>query len=137
MNKPYIVIADDDPDDRDLFADAAADTGARVKSVSNGAELMAALAGGEMPNMVFLDLNMPEKSGKECLSEIRADARFESLPVIIYSTSSSRRDIDDTLALGASLYWVKPNSFGRLKSVLRELVGNDWSTAPAQYLVAE
>jgi len=137
MNKPYIVIADDDPDDRDLFTEAAAGTGARVKSVRNGAELMRTLRDESIPDLLFLDLNMPEKNGKECLSEIRSDGRLASLPIVIYSTSSSRKDVEDTMALGASLYWVKPNSFGRLKSVLQELVSKDWSAIPEQYLLQE
>jgi CheY-like chemotaxis protein len=111
------MLADDDPDDRDLLAEAIiAGNSAHVESAHNGAHLMLALtAMEELPDMIFLDLNMPEKNGKECLSEIRQHDRLKGVPVIIYSTSSSKKDIDDAFDLGATLYVTKPNSFSELK----------------------
>jgi len=122
------MLADDDPDDRELFAEAALSHDARVDSVPNGIELMENLHQSEtLPDFVFIDLNMPEKSGKECLTEIRRHDRLKNIPVIIYSTSSSKKDIDDTFALGANLYLTKPNSFSELKRAVRRVLNLDWS----------
>lgn len=123
-----ILLADDDPDDRELFAEAIESHDTEVDSVPNGIQLMENLSQNDaLPDLVFIDLNMPEKSGKECLSEIRNHERLKDIPVIIYSTSSSRKDIDDTFELGANLYITKPNSFSELKKALRKILQIDWS----------
>jgi len=121
-----IMLADDDPDDRELFTEAA--SGHDVDSVPNGVQLMKRLNHGEMlPDFVFIDLNMPEKNGKECLQEIRQHDRLKNLPVIIYSTSSSKKDIEDTFDLGANLYITKPNSYSELKKTVQNILQIDWS----------
>ena len=124
-----ILLADDDPDDRELFTEAAEAHGAKVQSVPNGMQLMSLLRTAEiLPDFILLDLNMPEKNGKECLREIRADRRFNDIPVIIYSTSSSKKDVDETFEMGADLYITKPNSFSELKSTVKNMLEMDWAT---------
>lgn len=123
-----ILLADDDPDDRELFTEAATLQNACVQSVANGMELMQALDQFDpLPDFILLDLNMPEKNGKECLQEIRKHTRFNDIPVIIYSTSSSHKDIEDTYAMGANLYITKPNSFSGLKATVKSILEIDWS----------
>jgi DNA-binding response OmpR family regulator len=123
-----ILLADDDPDDRELFAEAAESHNAVVESVPNGMQLMNTLTRAQhLPNFIMLDLNMPEKGGKECLQEIRQHNRFDDVPVIIYSTSSSKKDIDDTFAMGANLYITKPNSFSELKATIKNILEMDLS----------
>ncbi|RYZ90930.1 MAG: response regulator [Proteobacteria bacterium] len=122
------MLADDDPDDRELFVEAALGYDTHIQSVANGTKLMENLHLSEiLPDFVFIDLNMPEKSGKECLSEIRGHDRLKNIPVIIYSTSSNQRDIDDTFELGANMYLTKPNSFTELKSAVHTVLQLDWS----------
>lgn len=129
-NTIKILLADDDPDDRELFTEAAESHNAIVDSVPNGAQLMQTLTTtDELPDFILLDLNMPEKGGKECLQEIRQHNRFDDVPVIIYSTSSSTKDIEDTYAMGANLYITKPNSFTELKSTIKNLLGMEWTAA--------
>jgi CheY-like chemotaxis protein len=79
----------------------------------------------ELPSIIFLDLNMPRKTGKECLAEIRKNPRFKSIPVIIYSTSSHKRDIQETHSCGANLYMPKPNSFTGLVDVVTKVFSID------------
>ncbi len=124
VEKNYrILLADDDADDRELFAEAVQECGAEIECVPNGAKLMRKLrALSTMPDCIFLDLNMPEKGGKECLMEIRRDEKLRHLPVLIYSTSSNKRDIDETYELGANRYVTKPTSFMLLKKTVRELL---------------
>jgi CheY-like chemotaxis protein len=71
-----------------------------------------------------LDINMPQKTGIDCLKEIRADNRFNDVAIAIYSTSSSEKDMDDTFLHGANVYIHKPNSFDKLKKVLGKAIMN-------------
>ena len=127
-----ILLADDDPDDRDLFEEAFAGLNASVSSVQNGIELMKVLeSDGDLPDFIFLDLNMPERNGKECLRDIRAK-KLDDVKVIIYSTSSNAKDIDDTFALGADLYVKKPNTFTELIKTAESILTFDWDHEPAR-----
>ncbi|RZJ35923.1 MAG: response regulator [Flavobacterium sp.] len=124
-----VMLADDDPDDRDLFTEAINEYNADVDSVANGVQLMSALQQkvNDLPDLIFLDLNMPEKGGKECLREIRGDKKLKDVPVLIYSTSSSKKDIDETFELGANLYITKPSSFSELRRTIKDILDMDWS----------
>lgn len=122
-----ILLADDDPDDRELFAEAFAGLNAKVSSVKNGGELMRTLEQSvEIPDYIFVDLNMPERNGKECVRDIRAISRLAASKVIIYSTSSNAKDIDETFQLGADLYVQKPTSFVALIGVARNVLMINW-----------
>jgi DNA-binding response OmpR family regulator len=78
------------------------------------------------PHILFLDLNMPCKTGIDCLKEIRENRQFDDLSIAIYSTSSSEKDIEETFNSGANVYIKKPNDFGKLKKVIHEVVSIDW-----------
>lgn len=124
-----IILADDDADDRELFEEAIAEHKHIIfDKAKDGVELMKKLNDSEtLPNIIFLDLNMPGKTGRKCLEEIRSNKKFANIPVVIYSTSSSIRDIDDTHALGANLYIRKPNSFQELAEVVKKVFSLDWN----------
>ena len=125
-----VLLADDDADDRDFFTDAVKEAapGVKVETVSNGEQLLERLSNGStLPDIIFLDLNMPLKDGHECLSDIRASEKLRHIPIIIYSTSSSREHIDETYECGASLYVRKPDSFTDLKSIARKIFALDWN----------
>lgn len=132
MNKEftYIVLADDDEDDRFIFTEAFEELKIKnkVATFKDGIELMAYLEqpDNELPDLLFLDLNMPKKSGMECLREIKANKRFNDIIVAIYSTSSSEEDIENTFVLGANIYIKKPNDFEELKKTLSEVVTTNW-----------
>jgi CheY-like chemotaxis protein len=119
----YILLADDDADDQELFVEALADTPTEISAVYNGIQLMQKLTSdSRLPDIIFLDLNMPEKDGKECLSELKRTPELASIMIFIYSTSRSKRDIDETFDLGATLYITKPNSFTELKHTLKSVI---------------
>lgn len=128
--KLYILLADDDEDDRLFFKDALAETRLKtqVHTVNDGAYLMEYLAqpGIRLPDIIFLDLNMPRKGGIECLKEIRRDPRLKDICIAIYSTSSSEADIEDTFVMGANVYIRKPGDFNELKGVLEEVISINW-----------
>lgn len=117
-----IVLTDDDEDDRFFFQEAldALNFDITYNQFEDGSELMNHLKGSliNLPSLLFLDLNMPKKSGLECLKEIRADEVLKDLFVIIYSTSSSENDILKAYEVGADNYLSKPTSFKNLKSSL-------------------
>jgi len=110
-----ILYADDDKDDRELFQQALKDahTDAKLTTVEDGDKLMKYLAqvDGQHPDIIFLDINMPCKNGKECLKEIRSKKELDEVPIVMFSTSSYKEDIDETFANGANLYVSKPVFF--------------------------
>lgn len=132
MNKEYmhIILADDDEDDRLFFTDAFDELkiNTKVQTYNDGAELMDYLNDEEaiLPEILFLDLNMPKKNGIECLKEIKANPKFSNIAVAIYSTSSSEEHIEETFVTGANIYIKKPSDFNVLKKVLSEVVTINW-----------
>lgn len=132
MQKDYIhiMLADDDEDDILFFTDALDELkiNTQVNSFKDGEELMNYLNRDDarMPNVLFLDLNMPKKTGIECLAEIKASKKMSDIAVAIYSTSASDEDIERTFVLGANIYIKKPSDFNKLKKVLSEVVALNW-----------
>lgn len=127
LNQPlHILLADDEENDRLLFVDALGElkTKTIINIVNDGVELMEYLSKEEntLPHLLFLDLNMPRKNGIECLKEIRATNKFNDIDIVIFSTSLSEKDIEETLINGANVYINKPNSFDALKQALYKVV---------------
>lgn len=126
----HVLLADDDDDDRLFFRDAIKE--AKVKTVLNvvndGVELMDYLNSydSRLPNLLFLDLNMPRKSGMECLTEIRSNHKLKDLCIAIYSTSGLEKDIEDTFVKGANIYIKKPSDFEELKNILDKVININW-----------
>lgn len=126
----HIMLADDDEDDRLFFKEAFEEVkiNYRISAFNDGEQLMEHLydTSNPLPDIIFLDLNMPRKSGIECLKEIRANDRLKKISVAIYSTSSSEQDIEDTFVSGANVYIKKPNDFNMLKKILSDVVHINW-----------
>ena len=125
-----ICLADDDEDDRLFFTDAFDELkiNTKVKTFNDGVELMNYLNSENsiLPNVLFLDLNMPKKNGVECLLEIKQNEKFSDIAIAIYSTSSSEEHIEETFVNGANIYIKKPNDFENLKKILSEVVSMNW-----------
>ena len=118
-----LLLADDDEDDCVFFKDALADLDFPVALVvvNDGVQLMNYLSYspfGNLPDILFLDLNMPRKSGFECLSEIKLIDKLKDLPVIIFSTSLDMNVVDLLFEKGAIYYIRKPGDFSKLKKVI-------------------
>lgn len=126
----HVLLADDDEDDRQAFQDAFLETkmDTLVTTVNDGRQLMDYLydKSRSLPDIVFLDLNMPAKNGVECLKEIRSDARFKDMTIAIYSTSLSDQDVEDTFVAGANVYIRKPNNYSSLKNILEIVMNINW-----------
>lgn len=121
MNKfTNILLAEDDLDDYKYLVEAFHKLSPEFKidRAVNGLECITYLKTKEIPHVVFLDLNMPIKSGMECLKFIRQNDQFNHLPVVIYSTSHYIRDIDTAYKSGANFYIVKPANGENISDIL-------------------
>jgi len=122
------LLVDDDEDDREIFCLALADADPSVKCIQakDGLEALNLLKDRSfVPDYIFLDLNMPLMNGKECLEEIRKQRHLNEVPVIIFSTSSSEKDILETKNLGASAFIKKPPLTSTLSKNLLEVFNDD------------
>lgn len=121
-----VFLADDDEDDRMLFSEALEEISLETKlSVFNhGQELLDYLFQPDiqLPNFIFIDLNMPIKNGIQCLKEIRMNSCFKDLNIAIYSTSSCEKDIEESYLNGANLYINKPNSFTQICKLIETVL---------------
>ena len=131
-----ILMADDDPDDRELTREAfeEAKLANDLKFVEDGVELLDYLhrrgkfadpATSPRPGIILLDLNMPRKDGREALQELKQDPRFRAIRVIILTTSKAEEDILRTYNLSAASYITKPVTFEALVDVIKTL-GRYW-----------
>ncbi len=131
-----ILLADDDADDCIFFKDALDELSitASLSTVNSGVELMNFLENPaiNLPHILFLDLNMPRKTGFDCLAEIKANEKLQQLPVIIYSTSFNPEVMDLLYNNGAHYYIRKPADFKNLKSVLHKALSISRETIHAR-----
>lgn len=134
-----LLLADDDTDDCIFFREALEElsVSAKLTTVNDGVQLMQLLYVKEtpLPDAIFLDLNMPLKSGLECLSEIKLDEKLKKILVIICSTSLNMDVVDLLYQKGAHHYIRKPGEYDKLKKVVLEavtLIAKNESTQPAR-----
>lgn len=119
MRNSFILIADDDADDKLLLETAFHEIGftGKIKFVSNGEELTEFLHGlesSENPGVIILDLNMPRKNGLEVLRELRSNNNFVSVHIVVFSTTKNEAEVQDCMKLGADSYFVKPINYNAL-----------------------
>ena len=134
MHTPMTVfenvwLADDDADDCELFEEAIRHILPAVSLllIKNGDELMKQLEIDLPPDILFLDINMPCKDGLDCLKEIRAQKRFEKLPIVVFSSSIQPKHIEESYGLGANLYYSKPLTFTNLITGLGRIFQMNWN----------
>jgi CheY-like chemotaxis protein len=121
-----ILLAEDDSDDCYFFKEALKELTlpTQLNTVQDGEQLMQRIttAINELPDVLFLDLNMPRKNGFECLSEIKLNKKLNQLPVIIYSTSFHNTIADILYRNGASFYISKPTDISTLKKTVQQII---------------
>lgn len=124
-----IILAEDDEDDQMFFRDALLEISSEIDLHinDNGEELMSALTKecSLIPDIIFLDLNMPIKDGFTCLQEIRVNDKFKNCPVIILTTSNNPEHIELAYQFGANLFVSKPNNFYDLKTTLNNIINGN------------
>ena len=133
MNPPSplrILLVEDDIDDCMFFQDALNESGIETSLViaTKCTNILDVIGTDpeKLPSLIFLDLNMPLVSGQECLLIIRSQPDLNTIPVIIYSTSAIKREVDETFDKGANLYLQKPSSFQLLVIALKKILQMNW-----------
>jgi CheY-like chemotaxis protein len=129
-----ILLADDDPGDACLVREALARSalGSRLHVVRDGVELLAFLrrapgyTSAPRPDLILLDLNMPRMGGNETLCELKSDHELRSIPVVIFTTSTARDDIQRSYAMQASCYVAKPAELPDFVAVVKAMEDH-WS----------
>ena len=111
-----ILLVEDNPGDARLTLEALKDAkiSNRIMIARDGVEALAILrregphAGAARPDLILLDLNLPRMDGRELLREIKVDAAFRRIPVVVLTTSSAEEDIISSYDLHANCYITKP-----------------------------
>jgi CheY-like chemotaxis protein len=109
---------DDDADDLEIFREALTvlNPGITVISADNGLaafKLLQSLS-GQLPDFIFLDINMPVMNGKEFLYVAMKEVSLHTIPIVIYSTTKNIKEINECFKLGARHFLIKPISFDQL-----------------------
>src|SRR5215204_4121612 len=127
-----VILADDDIDDIDIFKEAIASINGNIKLevVKNGKELMS-LLNHMLPDLLFLDLEMPLKNGLECLVEIRGDEKLKDIPTIVFSSTTRQSNIQTAYEMGGHLFLVKSPVYNELTTAIKAVVSLDWSDPKA------
>lgn len=130
----HIMMIDDDPDDLLLFTYAMESLPSAFQlSLKNNALKITEVLEKETPNIIFLDLNMPTTNGTECLKEIRSHKEFDEIPVVIYSTSSNKNEINECFKNGANSYVVKPVTISAITRMIEAVCNDNWINAHLTY----
>ena len=130
-NDSFILIAEDDADDRMLILEAFEENQVKwtLQFVEDGAELLDFLQKkgkyqgntSDTPELILLDINMPRKDGKQALEEIKNCPAMKHIPVIIFTTSNRPDDIEQTYKLGANSFIIKPSSYTGFMEIFKIL----------------
>ncbi len=122
----HILLIDDDQEDAELFSDALDELEMEfvVAHYYDGTKGLEKLREKEipLPDIIFLDINMPHINGWDCLRELKSIAHIKRIPIVMYSTSSFDKQIVEPADVGASAFLTKPNHFGELKAELFSLL---------------
>ena len=130
LKSKNIYLVDDDTDDQLFFTDALReiDSGIACSIANNGREALENLRSMTLlPEILFLDLNMPFMNGYECLSQLKNEIRLSRIPVVIFTTSNDPRDAEITHQLGAEVFLSKPPEFKQLREKLEKILALDFS----------
>ena len=123
----HVLLAEDDDEDYFIFSLAIKELTIKVilTRAENG-DILLQLLDEKNPDIVFLDLLMPCKDGRTCLKEIRANKKYDSVPIVVYSSLNDLKTIEFCYREGSNLYAIKPSTLQELKTVLEKIFSIDW-----------
>jgi CheY-like chemotaxis protein len=123
-----VVFAEDDEDDQLYFREVfrEIDPHIQIVFVRDGNQLLQLLR-NFLPDLLFLDLEMPYKNGLECLVELRKDIAYNNLPVVIFSSTMRPANIQTAYEMGAHLFLHKSSTYSEYAHCLKQIVSLDWS----------
>ncbi len=128
-DKLNVYLADDDEEDRLLFKEAfeVIKVKHELAFFNTGIALLSELKScTDVPHVIFLDINMPGKSGLQCLKEIREDEKYKDTVIAICSISSLEDTIEEAFIEGANIYIRKTNTEESFVKILTEVVAVSW-----------
>ena len=123
-----VLIIEDEPDAAELFAEMMRVSGFRVQKTSSSTPAINMMT-AEKPDVVLLDIMMPEVSGLDILRQMRRDPALARIPVIVVSAKGMPADIRNGMEAGASTYLTKPVGFLELKEAVEHALGNPSAAA--------
>lgn len=129
-----IYLADDDLDDVEVFLTAINEITPKseVTVSGDGEELLQNLEKStKLPDVIFLDINMPRINGFDALKAIKSVEVFNTIPVVMYSTCSHDLHIITAHKLGAHLYIIKPSDYSEVRHKIEEVLSMDLKSVPA------
>lgn len=126
----HILIAEDDEDDQYLLSSAFSKLAAEVDLVyvQNGIELLDYFSkydegkAESLPLLLIMDLNMPQKNGKETLLELSKKPYFDSLTIVIFSTTGNPSEMKYCEEIGVNDFFVKPASYSELLQIVERFI---------------
>lgn len=125
-----VLLIDDDEDDCMVFGIGLSEISRQIEFQFNqdSPSALARLADytAPKPDIIFLDWNMPKMNGRDCLAAIRKNARYDEVPVIVFTTSQAKEDRESAQRLGASYFLSKPASIEELLKSLHAIFEMDW-----------
>jgi DNA-binding response OmpR family regulator len=122
VDQKTVLIIEDEEDAAELFAEMMRVSGFRVLKTSKGAPAISMMT-TDKPDIVLLDIMMPEISGLDILRQMRRDPNLANIPVIMVTAKGMPADIKNGLEAGASTYLTKPVGFQELKGAVERTLG--------------
>ncbi len=132
-----ILVVDDEPSDREMLTIAltTAKSNLDIVAVEDGEQAMQFLRKdpsfpeAARPDLIFLDLNLPGRDGRDILRDIRGDSDLKGVPVVVLTTSNDERDIVGAYHHGANTYIVKPGNYRDFLGIISSLQEYWFTTA--------
>jgi len=123
MDPKTVLIIEDEEDAAELFAEMMRVSGFRVVKTSKSRPAIS-LMSSEKPDVILLDIMMPEISGLDILRQMRREPELANIPVIVVTAKSMPSDIKNGMEAGASTYLTKPVGFLELKDAVERALAN-------------
>ena len=128
MNEKTVMIVEDEEDAAELFAEMMRISGYRVVKTSKSVPAIKIMT-AEKPDVILLDIMMPEVSGLDILRAMRHDPALAGIPVVIITAKGMPADIKNGMEAGASTYLTKPVGFLDLKEAVERALGSPAASA--------
>ena len=122
--RPFrILLVEDNPGDADLIQEILmeSDEKKEITVAVDGFEALRCLREGPRPDLILLDLNLPKKSGREVLEEIKSTEALQRIPVVVLTSSEADDDLSDVYRLHANCYLAKPVDLEEFMNVVRAI----------------
>ena len=122
-----VVMAEDDNDDFEILADAISKVPVKIllSRAEDGVVLMK-LIHEKIPDLLFLDIILPQRDGRDCIREIRSDKKFDGLPIIVYTSLKDLETVEFCYRWGTNIYVHKPQSYSDIAEIVRKIFSINW-----------